>query len=101
MIPNEAFMAGQQIKIFDSFEESWWDSSDIEDWDTDDDDIFGILGKILTIKEVKRLGNSITIKTKEGYNVYQKDVEYIVSEEEEIQQISTDAFCSMFGGVAL
>lgn len=79
MIPFDEFSVGQQIKIFDSFEQSGWPQDDINDWDEDDEEIFGILGKILTISELRSgTPRHLAFMTKEGYEVFREDVEYIV-----------------------
>lgn len=80
MIPNETFEVGQQVKIFDCFEDSYWPPDDYDNWDKDDEEIFGILGKILTIKEIRvsKCSEGATFMTEEGYVIYSRDIEYII-----------------------
>lgn len=80
MIPYEEFKVGQQVKIFDRFEDSYWDEDEVACWDEDDDAIWGVLGKILTIKSLEPHPEPghITFISEEGYEVFAEDVEYIV-----------------------
>ena len=78
LIPIEEFKTGQAVKIFDSFEDSYWDPLDIDDWDEDDDNIFGILGLTLTIKTINGDWMRAVTDTGREFEIHRRDVEYII-----------------------